>query len=262
MKRLFCLSLILLLGLPLATYAMPVGGPPGSGLNVGLGQEGVFNRDFKPNAIISSAAIGSIDGVPDCKIKNMYRTMLQVGYGIFDFLEVYAKLGAADYKFKADVVDPFGILEGDASVNTKWGFAYGAGLKGAYEFKDGGVKGLIVGGDVQYLRHRQKYRSRFTELATGLEETVRGKVTFQEWQFGPFVGYRVKDFIPYVGVKYSDVRLKFNKTGSATSKFKADDHVGAFLGLTYNILPQLKLNLEGRFIDEFGVNLNVMFKFF
>lgn len=260
MKRLFCLSLILLLGLPLATYAAPVGYPPALGLQVGLGQEIVFYRDFKPSTIVSLVPI--VNGTPECKIKNMYRTMLQVGYGIFDFLEVYAKLGAADYKFKADVIDQFGNPEGDVSVNTKWGFAYGGGLKAAYEFKDGPVKGLLIGADAQYLRHRQKYRSRFTEFSTGLEETVKGKVTFQEWQFGPFVGYRVKDFLPYVGVKYSDARLKFNNMGDGTSKFKADDHVGAFLGLTYNILPQLKLNLEGRFIDEYGVNLNVMFKFF
>jgi hypothetical protein len=63
-----------------------------------------------------------------------------------------------------------------------------------------------------------------------------------------------------VGVKYSDVRLKFNQE-DGTQKFKADDHVGAFVGLTYDILPQLKLNLEGRFIDETGMNLNVIFKF-
>jgi opacity protein-like surface antigen len=255
MKKFILLGLMVLFGLPLAAYAAPVGGPPGQGLTIGLGQEGVFDRDLKPSAIVSPVAIGTINGRPGCNIRHMYRTMLHVGYGIFDFLEVYVKLGGADYKFRSDIEDQFGNPTGDVKVNTKWGFAYGAGLKGAYAFKNG----LLVGADVQYLRHRQKFRATGTDF-TGLEETSTGKVTFQEWQFGPFVGYKIMKFLPYVGVKYSDVRLKFSE-GGETTKFKADDHVGAFVGLTYDIIPQVKLNLEGRFIDETGLNFNVIFKF-
>jgi len=160
----------------------------------------------------------------------------------------------ADYKFKTDLIDQFGSPVGDATVNTKWGFAYGGGLKGAYTFKNG----LLVGADVQYLRHRQRYRARSTD-DTG-EDTSTGKVTLQEWQFGPFVGYKIMNFTPYAGVKYSDVRLKI-KGEEETIKFKADDHFGAFVGLTYEVIPQLRLNLEGRFIDETALNFNVIFKF-
>ena len=39
MKKLILLSLMMLLGLPLAAYAAPVGGPPGQGLTIGLGQD-------------------------------------------------------------------------------------------------------------------------------------------------------------------------------------------------------------------------------
>jgi len=258
MKKLILVSLMMLLGLPLAAYAAPVGGPPGQGLTIGLGQEGVFDRDLKPSAIVSPVAIGTIIGTPECNIRHMYRTMLQVGYGLFDFFEVYVKLGGADYKFRTDIEDQFGNPEGVAKINTKWGFAYGGGLKAAYEFKDGPVKGLLVGADMQYLRHRQKFRARTTDLIG--EDTSTGKVTLQEWQFGPFVGYKIMKFLPYVGVKYSDVRLKF-KGEEETIKFKADDHVGAFVGLTYDIIPQVKLNLEGRFIDETALNFNVIFKF-
>ena len=258
MKKLILVSLMMLLGLPLAAYAAPVGGPPGQGLIIGLGQDFVVGRDFKPSAIVSPVVGGTGTGPPTCHIKHMYRTMLHVGYGIFDFLEIYVKLGGADYKFRTDIEDQFGNPEGVAKINTKWGFAYGGGVKAAYEFKDGSVKGLLVGADVQYLRHKQKYRANFTD--SDGEDTSTGKVTFQEWQFGPFVGYKIMKFLPYVGVKYSDVRLKFRE-GGETTKFKADDHVGAFVGLTYDIIPQVKLNLEGRFIDETGVNFNVIFKF-
>ena len=115
---------------------------------------------------------------------------------------------------------------------------------------------------MQYLRHKQKYRDKFTDAVTSEVFPSKGKVTLQEWQVGPFVGYKTMNFTPYAGVKYSDVRLKFKAEDVAyKSKFKADDHFGAFVGLTYEVIPQLKLNLEGRFIDETALNFNVIFKF-
>jgi hypothetical protein len=188
----------------------------------------------------------------------MYRTMLNVSFGIFDFLDVYVKLGGADYTFKSDLITLSGSPAGDAKINTRWGFAYGGGVKGAYAFKNG----FLVGADAQYLRHRQKYREKITDLG-GNGTIFRGEATFQEWQFGPFVGYKIMNFTPYVGVKYSDVELKFKQKGPERERmrFKADDHIGAFVGLTYDIIPQMKLNLEGRFIDEYGMNFNMIFKF-
>ncbi len=260
MKKLILLSLMVVLGLPLAVHAESVGGPPTSGLSVGWNQNITFNRDFKPSSIVLPVAIGTGPFLAASDVRRMYRSMLNISYGFFDFLAVYVKLGGADYKFRTDIEDQFGNPEGDAKINTKWGFAYGGGLKGAYEFKEGAVKGLVVGGDVQYLRHRQRFRANLTDLA-GVEEAVRGKATFQEWQFGPFVGYKIMNFLPYVGVKYSDARLKI-KGSDVSVKYKADDHFGTYVGLTYDIIPQLKLNLEGRFIDETALNFNVTFKFF
>lgn len=256
MKKLILVSLMMLLGLPLAAYAAPVGGPPGQGLTIGLGQDFIGARDFKPTAIVSPVTGGT--GTGGCNIRHMYRTMFQVGYGLFDFLEVYVKLGGAGFKFRTDIEDQFGFPIGNAVVHTKMGFAYGGGVKAAYEFKDGPVKGLLIGADAQYLRHKQRYHA-MTEDNVG-PGSDSGHVTLQEWQFGPFVGYKIMKFLPYVGVKYSDVRLKFSGE-EGNMKFKADDHVGAFVGLTYDIIPQVKLNLEGRFIDETALNFNVIFKF-
>ncbi len=258
MKKLILLSLIMVLCLPLTVYAAGIGGPPTGGqfkFNIGMDQDVVFDRDLKPSNIV---VMMPLDVAVTCDIKKMYRSMLNVSFGVFDFLDVYVKLGVADYKFKADLINNFGFPLGDATLNSKWGFAYGGGLKGAYMFKDGPVKGLIIGADAQYLRHKQRYHAMIDSLMGPSDFT--GKATFQEWQFGPFVGYKIMNFLPYVGVKYSDVRLKFNQEGE-TQKFKADDHVGALVGLTYDLIPQVKLNLEGRFIDETALNFNVIFKF-
>jgi opacity protein-like surface antigen len=258
MKKLSLLSLMMLFCLPLAAYGAGIGGPPTGGqfkFNIGLDQDVVSDRDLKPSNIV---VMMPLDVAVGCDIKRMYRSMLNVSFGVFDFLDVYVKLGVADYKFKADLISNFGFTLGDATLNTKWGFAYGGGLKGAYSFKEGMVKGLLIGADAQYLRHKQRYHAMIDSIMGPSDFT--GHVTFQEWQVGPFVGYKIMNFLPYAGVKYSDVRLKFKQEG-VTQKFKADDHVGAFVGLTYDLIPQVKLNLEGRFIDEYGMNFNVIFKF-
>jgi len=252
MKKAILLSLMMLLALPFAAYSAPVGGPPGGGLNISLGQDFVIDRDLKPTPV----AIGTRRG---CDIRHMYRTMFQVGYGLFDFLEVYVKLGGAGFKFRTDTEDQFGNPVADATVHTKMGFAYGGGVKAAYEFKNGAVKGLLIGADAQYLRHTQRYHAMINSV-TGPEDDS-GNVTLQEWQIGPFVGYRIMNFLPYVGMKISDMRLKFSGGGENT-RFRADDHFGGFVGLTYDIVPlKLMLNVEGRFIDETGINCNVIYKF-
>jgi hypothetical protein len=252
MKKVILLSLMMLLALPFAAYAAPVGGPPVQGLTIG------FNNEFVDRAVVSTVVRGTI-GTGGCHIRHMYRTMLQVGYGLFDFLEVYVKLGGAGFKFRTDIEDQLGNPTGNAVVHTKMGFAYGGGVKAAYEFKNGPVKGLLVGADAQYLRHKQRYHA-MTMDDTG-PDSDSGHVTLQEWQIGPFVGYRIMNFLPYVGMKYSDVTLRF-RGGVENYKFRADDRFGGFVGLTYDIVPRkLMLNVEGRFIDETGINCNVIYKF-
>jgi opacity protein-like surface antigen len=254
MKKLILISLMMLLGLPLAAYSAPVDGPPTQGFNISLGQDYTNFRDLKPTPVAISTG-----PQPDCNIRHMYRTMLKVGYGFFDFLEVYIKLGGAGYRFRADVEDLSGFPSGNAVVHTRMGFAYGVGVKAAYEFKDGPVRGLLIGADAQYLRQRNRYHAMLMDDVG--PDSDSGNVTLQEWQFGPFVGYRIMKLLPYVGVKYSDVRLKFSGGGENT-KFRAEDHFGVFAGLTYDILPRkVSLNLEGRFIDETGVNFNLIYKF-
>ena len=244
---------MILLGLPLAVYAAPSGGPPAKGLTLSLDQDVVVNRGMK-----STIVIGTI-GTGGCHIRHLYRTMLQVGYGLFDFLEVYVKLGGAGFKFRTDIEDQLGNGVGTVAAHTKMGFAYGAGVKGAYEFKNGSVKGLLIGADASIIRHRQRYNAMILDDLGPDNDT--GHVTLLEWQIGPFVGYRIMNFLPYVGMKYSDVRLRFGG-GSEHMKFRADDHFGGFVGLTYDIVPlKLMLNLEGRFIDETGINFNVIYKF-
>ncbi len=250
------LGLTVLLCSPLAAYAASIGDPQTQGqfkFGIGLDQEFMFKRDMK----FKSASF-ELDGVEltNSEVKNMYRTMIKGSFGIFDFLDVYVKLGTAKSKGKMDWEFEGVTFESD-KLKTKWGFAYGGGLKGAYTFKNG----LLIGGDLQYLTHKRKADFTWTDETTGEEGTDKVKTTSQEWQVAPYVGMKFENFTPYVGVKYSDVRVKIKDEEGDWLKFKADDNVGVFGGISYEVIKNLKLNLEGRFIDETALSLGLTYKF-
>jgi opacity protein-like surface antigen len=255
MKKIIFLALMVLFCSPLTAYAASIGDPETQGqfkFDIGLDQEFVFVRDLELKSISPPPSGGE---VTNSKVKNMYRTMLKGSFGVFDFLDIYIKLGATDYEVKNNI--EYIGYEQDLKAKTRWGFAYGGGLKVAYVFKNG----FLFGGDVQYLRHRQKIRTNIKDTV-GSDDTFSGKATFQEWQVAPYVGIKIGNFTPYLGVKYSDVRIK-NKFEDvdAMIKFKADDNVGAFVGISYKIMEKLKLNLEGRFIDETAMSFSFTYKF-
>jgi opacity protein-like surface antigen len=73
---------------------------------------------------------------------------------------------------------------------------------------------------------------------------------------------KIGNFTPYLGAKYSDVRIKSKVDEvDVKFKFKADDNVGAFVGISYKIMEKLKVNLEGRFIDETAMSFGLTYKF-
>jgi opacity protein-like surface antigen len=258
MKKIVFLALIILFSFPLAAYAASIGDAETQGqfkFGIGLDQEYVFKRDLKFKSI--SPAVPPFIEITDNEVKRMYRPMVKASFGVFDFLDVYIKLGTANYRMENTVLDTGFPIEG-IETRPRWGFAYGGGLKAAYALKCG----FLIGGDVQYLRHRQKFRLSDTYLPTGEESDFRGKATFQEWQVAPYVGMKIGNFTPYLGAKYSDVRIKSKVDEvDVKFKFKADDNVGAFVGISYKIMEKLKVNLEGRFIDETAMSFGLTYKF-
>ncbi|NQT74935.1 MAG: hypothetical protein HQ566_00260, partial [Candidatus Omnitrophica bacterium] len=95
---------------------------------------------------------------------------------------------------------------------------------------------------------------------------------YEEIQAALEVAWKTDNFIPYVGIKYSDVDVGSTFTvGSVERKASGKDSsetIGAFVGLT--ILPKLaatpaseqfSINLEGRFIDEEAFSAGVSYKF-
>lgn len=262
MKRIILLSLITLLCLPLASYASSIGGAETQGqgkFGIGLDQELVFDRDMELKSIDPSYPDETVEAKPE--IDSMYRTMVKASYGVLDNLDIYVKLGTADFKGEMPWTwtDPFGSETGIAKLKGDNAFAYGFGAKGTYNLKND----WIIGCDAQYLRHKNDYKGIYS--GDWGEETFKGDITFQEWQVAPYIAKKIGNFVPYLGVKYSDLRQKVKVTWEddevETRKIEADDNVGVFVGTDYKIADNWKLNLEGRFVDETAISFGATYRF-
>ncbi len=257
MKKLIVLSLITLLCLPLAVYAASIGGAETQGKGkfaIGLDQEFVFSRDMKLDKISGdTAAALAAKGITTGRIKldKSLRTMYKVSYGLLDNLDFYVRLGFADSKTEVNYTQAGNNYKG--IYDSDIGFAYGCGLKGTYSLDN-----WLVGVDLQYLRSRQDWTPADDFEGEG------DKITIQEWQVSPYVGYKIGNFVPYLGVKYSDLRMKAEWGGDDSGeweKAKADDNFGTFLGLDYKPSDNWTLNIEGRFIDETAMSVGATYKF-
>lgn len=271
MRRIILLISVGVLCLSLPVYAVNIGGAETQGKEkfaVGLETEYVFERNLKSFSVsetIDSTYL-SMKGKPELE---MYREMLKISYGLFDNFDIYTKVGISDFKIKGGIDGTWidkstgeeGLLGGGLTVNSKTALAYGGGIKGNLELG----KNWLIGADAQYLRHKKKVLGQAVvyDISDPTEsETfdLNGKITTQEWHVAPYVARRLGNFTPYLGVKYSDLRMKLKYAEKGSDKFNAKDRVGVFLGTDAKI-GRFRLNLEGRFVDEKAVSAGVSYRF-
>jgi outer membrane protein W len=262
MKRLGVLFFtgVFILSLSAIANAASIGGAETQGKGkLGMGFDfSYLNRDIN---------FKSADNLPanysykDVEIDRGYQGFIKTSYGVLDNLDIYVKLGVANYKDKLKQYD--GNAEyADIVVNSQTGFAYGFGIKGTYELKDN----WLVGCDMQYLTSKQEQKTRCTLVSSGEEISAKyKKQIMSEWHVSPYVAKRLGKFVPYLGVSYSDFLEKEKKptidSWADNVKYKAKYNVGTFVGIDFKMSDKWKLNLEGRFIDETAVSTAATYKF-
>lgn len=256
MKKLILLSLIALICLPVAAYAASIGGADTQGqgkFGISLDQEFVFDKDLEVSG--TSFTLDPGEEIKDVVIDKMYRTMIKTSYGLSDDFDIYLKLGIADLdtaaKFYID-----GECAADVESKGHSGLAYGFGFKGKHETIDG----YLMGVDLQWLRHKNEFSEKWTIIGWG-EETSTSKATIEEWHIAPYVAKRIENYIPYIGVKYSDLRVKLKDEYGDQVEFEADNNFGIFLGTDYLIDERWSYNFEARFIDETAISLGGAYRF-
>ncbi|MBU4492284.1 MAG: hypothetical protein KKD69_07470 [Euryarchaeota archaeon] len=190
---------------------------------------------------------------------NFYQA--KISCNMMDKVEVYALLGT---------ISDAGIMEKDGSNTYKyffdddfvWGFGASALI---YEFDNG----IRIGTDGKY----RAAEANLTEIdinGTTYDISSISDIAgnFEEWQFSIGMakefGESVK-FIPYGGIKYSDVEVQAKGTVGGTTyqteSINSKETIGGYAGAEVAFSDNLSAYVEGRFVDETAMSIGATYRF-
>jgi len=182
----------------------------------------------------------------------------KLSYTIADRIDVYAFFGVIDEAEVDEEVD-----DNNYKYLFDEDFAWGIGATVLIYELENGIK---LGVDAKY----RTAEVDLTELDIngtryGIADISDIQGDFDEWQVALGITKQFGKFIPYGGVKYSDVEVQAKGTvlGTVyqTAEVNSENIFGIFIGC--NILPMdnLSLNIEGRFIDETAFSAGLTYRF-
>lgn len=251
MKYLLFAAVILFSATPVfgAYVGDPFAMPNEHKLGISVADDYVLDRNLDPNA--------------DAEVESSNAIYTRIGFGLTEYIELFTKLGAADYeqrwKSGGNTIDE----------NYDYGFYSGLGIKGAYDFS----VPWRIGFDIQYNRFDADVSDIKHAGTAAINET--GNVDVEELQATLLVGYEMEPkfaglMIPYAGVTVVDFEARdegvtYTAGGtsySTTGALQEDKNVGLLLGLTWkSIYENFMLTLEGRFFTEIAITLSGGYRF-
>jgi hypothetical protein len=175
---------------------------------------------------------------------DMNLTMLRVGFGLTDFLEVYGEIGACYDDFE------------------DFNLAYGGGARlNLFEVKTGSLRGLYTALQADYHKGKLEtdYQSiagnRFSKDADWWDFTGKGEL-----------GFTRNRFAVYVGGTYFVYREDTDRQAPSTSvKFEDDleeeNNFGAYGGLSVHLTPGLLVNVEGQVLTQSSITGAIEYRF-
>lgn len=195
----------------------------------------------------------------DAKVEGNFYTTKLVFSNVkkFDF---YVNIGQVqNIEYKAT------ILGRNVKFDLKDKFTWGVGVSYELTSED---DPLQIGIDTKYREVMgMDYESVILDGTTYSKSQLGGKVDaeWQEWQVAFLIGKKFNYFIPYAGVKYSDVDTSAEATVSGTTydlgSTDSESKVGVFVGCSIIPTEQFSIDLEGRFIDEEAFTVRATYKF-
>ena len=244
-----------------ALAALPIGNTNTIDTGAGFAGNYVFNRRLMLTKSESE--------LPKSEI---YTNGANLSYEFFNRVELNAGLGATDFKFNTHLasISTENIGNEDIFIDTDTSFSYSVGLRGnAFTFKN-----ITAGLQAEYFSARPKVNS-VTDRVFDTILFPNSRLTYRELQIGGALSYplAVMDFatfIPYAGIKYSNVSGRFTDTlieiaGAeipfSNLELKTDRPIGYAIGATLFNAGTWNCTFEGRFSDEraFSLTTNLIF---
>jgi opacity protein-like surface antigen len=234
-------------------YASPVGNPARPLLaneempfSIGADLDFVFNRELDASG-------------EDLEIDQLNMYAARLSYTLEKRAEFYCLLGAANGVWKESYAGA------NLKYETETAFAWGIGATVyLYEFENG----IQLGLDGSYRSSEPDVDSitlngiRYSIPSGGVSDV---NIEYGEWQVALGISKQIDKFVPYGGIKYSDVKTSLEATISGTT-YSSDDVssdmiFGIFLGCDYVVHDNISLGIEGRFIDETALNVRGIYRF-
>lgn len=171
-------------------------------------------------------------------------------------LDIYGLVGVYDGKVK-DFISEYYIIDSKMDAAMGLGASY---VLHEWEFANGICR---LGADAKYRQYEPDIDTvKFYREAVTVSDTA---MTFKEWQLALGLAYQYKNFIPYVGVKYSDVDAHIKFTHGANDRtdndIASDNTWGLFYGADVLVQDNISVNIEGRNMDENAVNVGLNVRF-
>jgi hypothetical protein len=197
----------------------------------------------KQNVPISSSEKNDFD-------TDMNLSMLRLGLGLTEFLEVFGEIGACYDDFE------------------DFNLAYGGGARlNLLEIKTGSLRGFYtaLAADYQKGKLETEYQSiagnRFSKDADWWDFTGKGEIGFTRNRFAVYLGgtYFVYD-------EDTDRKQLENLPPGLTSRKFEDDleeenNFGAYGGLSVHLTPGLLINLEGQAVTQSSITGAIEYRF-
>jgi len=233
--------------------AAPVGNPAKPILEKG-------DTPFKVGAELDFVTERELDySDEDIAIENLNSYMGKISYAMADKVEVFCLLGAAEGEFSEKYT---GV---DLKYDTETAFSWGLGATAfLYEFDNG----IRVGLDGRYRQAEpdiDKVTLNGVSYSPGEAGISDFSAEYREWQVALGLSKEIGQFVPYGGIKYSDVETSMQATISGTTyktdDINSDDVVGIFVGCDFLPTKNLSIGVEGRFIDETAFTVSMNYRF-
>lgn len=255
---------LLILGLLLCSqaFASPVNLPSGI-----IGKEGLFLKEKISDIVSISGSflydnfIRKIKGGGEAgKVSsNFYGG--QINLILFNRVDLYAILGGLN---NAEIKG--NDLGSDWKLEFNDKLMWGLGLSSMiYEWEKAGIQ---IFGDANYRQARNIGDESLTIDGTKYipgEYGVVSKTKWQEWQVALGVSKTFKYFIPYLGVKYSDVKASTEVTYSGdtygSDNVESKNKVGPFIGVTILPIKGVSIDLGGSFVTESAFSAKATVRF-
>ncbi len=183
-----------------------------------------------------------------------------VAFNFYDRFDIFATFGATNINLETNAVAFVGTVRDRFKLETDTDFSWSIGARGTiYECE---CFSFGIEGQYFYTRPDISYVDvAYTNAVYPSSEHLK----YKEWQIGIGVSYRIWNFVPYFGAKYSNVDVDLSGTTLSNTTTLNDlenrFNGGYVLGVSIVDCEKASLTVEARYPDETALYVNGQIRF-